>query len=145
MERQSRRVAGRIPPGTVRAPLPGTMFLALHARICAGEGGCQVTGIPTVEAAEDDLMELPRFFVGLGLLVLALVVFRFATDPLAGTNMTSTLAQAAGGVVGGLIWGLAIWTPIRLIRGSKKAPEVRRFALYTTAVVVVAFIVFRFF
>lgn len=90
-------------------------------------------------------MKLSRFFLGLALLVMALLAFKFTTDPLAGANITATLGEATGGVMGGLSWGLIIWAAIRLIRGAGKAPEVRSFTLYTAAITVALFIVFRFF
>lgn len=90
-------------------------------------------------------MNLSRFFLGLALLAIALLAFKLTTDPLAGSNIAAMLGEATGGVMGGLIWGLIIWAPIRLVRGANKAPDVRNFTLYTAAIMVALFIVFRFF
>ena len=74
-----------------------------------------------------------------------LAIFEFASDPTAASNIARTVGESMGGVAGGLILGLIIWAPFRLIRGADKAPDVRRFTLYTAAVLVTAFTVFRFF
>jgi len=89
-------------------------------------------------------MNLSRFFLGLALLALALLAFKFATDPLADKNIPATLGEAIGGVVGGLIWGLFIWGPIRLIRDADKAPDIRNFTLYSAAIFVAIYMVFHF-
>ncbi len=90
-------------------------------------------------------MNLSRFFLGLALLEIALLAFKFTTDPLAGSNLAATFAETIGSVTGGLLWGLIVWAPIRLIRGSDKAPDIRSFTLYSAAIIVALFIIFRFF
>ena len=93
-------------------------------------------------------MKLLRFLIGLALLVLALVAFKFATDPFASMEAEAiaiTLGQASGFVFCGLILGLIIWAPSRFFRGVEKFPDRWEFALYTAALCVAVFIVFRFF
>ena len=89
-------------------------------------------------------MNLSRFFLGLALLALAILAFKFSTGQLADKNTTATMGEVIGGVMGGLIWGLFIWGPIRLIRGADKAPDIRRVTLYAAAIFVAIFIVFPF-
>ena len=90
-------------------------------------------------------MNLSRFFLGLALLAIAIMAFYFATDALFEKNIAATMGGAIGGVMGGLIWGFIIWGLIRIIRGADKAPDIRSFSLYTAAILVAIFIVFRFF
>lgn len=90
-------------------------------------------------------MSVRQFLVGLLLLASALAVFKLATDPMAGTNMMSAVGEAVGGVAGGLILGLIVWIPFRFMRGAQNAPDIRRFTLYSAAILVVLFIVFRSF
>jgi len=90
-------------------------------------------------------MPLKVFFAGIFLLVLAFGVFTFVTDPTAGTHLVFTLGEAVGSVMAGLILGLIVWAPFRIIHGVEKAPDVRRFTLYTAAILVAVFIVFRYF
>jgi len=54
------------------------------------------------------------------------------------------MGESIGGAMGGLIWGLFIWGPIRLIRGADKAPEIRSFTLGAAAIFVAMYIVFHF-
>jgi cell division protein FtsW (lipid II flippase) len=89
-------------------------------------------------------MNLSRFFLGLAFLILALLAFKFSTDPLTDKNIAATIGEGVGGVMGGLIWGLFIWCPIRLIRGADKAPDIRSFILYAAAIFVAIYIVFHF-
>ena len=93
-------------------------------------------------------MNLLRFFLGLTLLTMALVTYNLTTDPFAIANVEHglvTAGKAVGGVTGALIWGVIIWAPIRFFRGTDKTPEIRSFTLYTAAVFVAIFIVFRLF
>jgi len=89
-------------------------------------------------------VNLSRFFLGLALLALALLAFKFAADPLADKYVATTIGEGIGGVMGGLTWGLFLWGPIRLIRGADKAPEIRSFTLYAAAIFVVMYIVLHF-
>ena len=111
----------------------------------AGQGA---GGQPTLDhfmlGRKDNKMNLSRLFLSLALMALALLALKFAVDPLADKNIAATTGEAIGGVVGGLIWGLFIWVPIRLIRGADKAPDIRRVTLYAAAIFVAIFIVFPF-
>jgi len=90
-------------------------------------------------------MKLPHFLIGIALLALALVAFKFATDPFASSNIVYIIGLAVGFVMGGLMLGLMVRGPIRFVRGAEKTPDKRETALYTAAMFVAAFIVFRFF
>lgn len=90
-------------------------------------------------------MKLPRFLIGLALLGLAQVAFKFATDPFASSNIWRIIGFALGFVISGALLGMLFWVPIRWVRGAEKAPDRRVFALYTVAVFVAVFIVIGFF
>lgn len=94
-------------------------------------------------------MKRTRFVLGLALLASAIVVFQLIAEPFLATGQFtqyrfwSLLGSGIGGVAGGLVWGIIVWLPLRIIRGAKNAPDPLKFSLYTAAIVVGAFIVFR--
>jgi len=94
-------------------------------------------------------VKLTRFILGLTLLASAIVVFELATEPyLATGELTQNkfwwlVGAGIGGVAGALIWGIILWLPLRFFRGLENAPEPLKFTLYTAAILVSGFIVFR--
>ena len=94
-------------------------------------------------------MKQTRFVLGLALLASAIVVFQLITEPFLATGQFTQygfwwlLGSGIGGVAGALVWGIIVWLPLRIIRGAKNAPDPLKVSLYTAAIVVGAFIVFR--
>ncbi|MDZ4856116.1 MAG: hypothetical protein SGJ26_14860 [Nitrospirota bacterium] len=93
-------------------------------------------------------MSVGRFFLGLALLTISLLSYKATTDPFAYDDWESsifTVGEAVGGVTGAMILGLSIWAPLRFIRGSAKAPDIRSFTLYAAAALAAIFLTVRFF
>lgn len=81
-------------------------------------------------------MSLRDFLIGLAVVAAAVAAMEFITNPFAGENIFFTLGGVAGKIGGGVVLGLIIWAPLRLIRGSERAPDARKVVLYTTAILV---------
>lgn len=89
-------------------------------------------------------MKTSRFILGLILITITLATYKVVTNPLAQEDIVGIISQSIGGVVGGLIWGLILWFPARLIIGIKnKAPDLRKFCLYTATIMIALFIAFE--
>ena len=84
-----------------------------------------------------------RFVIGLILLLLALLIMRFVTEPYAPGNVLLHVPEVVGVIVTGLVWGLIIWFPIRLVRGVGRAPDMQTFIFYTAVVVSVLYFIFQ--
>jgi len=79
-------------------------------------------------------MKLARFFIGLSLILIALVAFRYGTDPFAKHNLVILFGEATGTIMGGLILGLVIWAPVRIFKGHESTPDIRTFTLYAAVI-----------
>jgi hypothetical protein len=84
-----------------------------------------------------------RFIFSLILLLLALLIITFITEPYAPENVLMQVPKAAGILVMGLLWGLIIWLPIRLFQGNGRAPGMQRFIFITAVVVSILYIIFQ--
>jgi hypothetical protein len=81
-----------------------------------------------------------RFVIGLGILLISLLILKFAIEPFAPENLLLPLAGALGVIATGLVWGVILWLPIRLVRGGGRAPDVQRFIFYTAVAVSIAYL-----
>ena len=84
-----------------------------------------------------------RFVIGLILLLLALLIMRFVTEPYAPGNVLLRIPDAVGVIVTGLVWGLIIWYPVRLVRGAGRAPGMQQFVFNTVVVVSALYVIFQ--
>jgi len=84
-----------------------------------------------------------NFVISLILLLLGLLIIRFVTEPYAPGNVLLQVPKTLGALGTGLVWGLIIWLPIRMVRGGGRAPGMHRFIFYTAAVVSVLYVIFQ--
>lgn len=80
-----------------------------------------------------------RFIIGLSILLAILLILKFAIEPFAPKNSLLPIAEAMGVIATGLVWGVIIWFPIRMVRGTGRAPGMQRFIFYTAVAVSVAY------
>ena len=83
------------------------------------------------------------FVISLILLLLALLIIRFVTEPYAPENVLLQVPKTLVILVTGLVWGLVIWLPIRLVKGGGRAPGMHRFIFYVAAVTSVLYVVLQ--
>ena len=83
------------------------------------------------------------FVISLILLLLALLIINFFTEPYAPENVLLQVPKVLGVIVTGLVWGLIIWSPIRVVRGAGRAPGIQRFIFYTAVVFSVLYFIFQ--
>jgi hypothetical protein len=83
------------------------------------------------------------FVISLILLLLALLVIKFVTQPYAPENVLLRVPEVVGIMLTGLIWGLILWLPIRAVQGVGRAPDMQTFIFYTTVVVSVLYFIFQ--
>jgi len=89
-------------------------------------------------------METVRFTIGLAILLLIALAFKFITEPFAPDDFIPSLIEALGILVAGVIWGLMVWLPIRLIKGTDRAPDLQHFVFYTAAIFIAFLIAWHF-
>ena len=79
-------------------------------------------------------MNTVRFTIGLVILLLVLLIFKFFTEPFAPGDFMLPLAEAFGVLVAGVILGLLVWSALRLFKGPDKAPDLQNFVFYMAAI-----------
>ncbi len=85
-------------------------------------------------------MSLQRFFLGLVLLFLSFISFKFATNPHI-KNIAFTVGEVIGSILTGLVIGSIIWAfKNKFTRVDNYAYEVRRFSLNSAVILVSIFI-----
>ena len=84
-------------------------------------------------------MTLPRFLLGLMLILVAVFAFKAVMSPLpVYDSVYSLLGESMGNVIGASIIGAILWSPVRLVRGSSRSPGFNSFVFYTVAILVSA-------
>lgn len=92
---------------------------------------------------DSDMKNNTHFVIGLILLLLILLIVRFVTEPFAPENVLLRVPEVVGVIVTGLVWGLVVWFPIRLVRGVGRAPDMLTFVFYTAVVVSGLYVIFQ--
>ena len=90
-------------------------------------------------------MNTVRFTIGLAILLLILLIFKFFTEPFAPGDFIPPLAEAFGMLMSGVILGLLAWSALRLFKGPDKAPDLQHFVFYLATIYIALSIVVYFF